>query len=377
MKLILIYPFCAIVALLPVVVIANIYVRYLRIPRGKAYLLTLAALITAVAVGFWRGNEFGRGQAFFHFGDADFDEALSVGLAALLPLAAIPFLAKLYLTWIAGDVTDAEKAPGMEGIRAWLRGGNLVCAVLISLCLWFGFGYSFWAPVALALMALLAFPVLNMAMDTTAPPTPAPATDALSPDRERVLKMLDDGKITAQESAELLNALAHSAPPRAPQTAPAPHRKMVWIGLALLLVGFFFPWFVIKTGDLFKQINGMATLLPMPQGLPNLREMMPQGWPSGMTIYVAGGDVSHGLGWCVLLLGLAAAALPFVATNLDARTCQKTSLIALGAGAIILLYLFTSGIRFVGVGILLGLAGYALEFIGVLKARQLDWLRAL
>jgi hypothetical protein len=263
----------------------------------------------------------------------------------------------------------------MEGVRAWLRGGNLVCAVLISICLWLGFGYSFWAPVALALMALLAFPVLNMALATDAPQAPASGADTLAPERERVLKMLDDGKITAQESAELLNALAHSAPARPPQSAPAPHRKMVWIGAALLLVGFFLPWFVVKTNDFQEELKKTVDQLTGPQGMPipDLGRIMPY----ATTISYVGGDIAHGLGWWILVLGIVAAVVPFLAANADPQICQKISLVALAAGAIILVYLVTGYFRFVSVGILLCLAGYALEFVGVLKARRLDWSRAL
>jgi hypothetical protein len=348
---------------------ANIYGRYLRSSRGKAMLLLLAAEISSGGLGFlrihqiwiWPMNSVPGG---YMVPAVPFVVGVQIAFAFLLPLVALPFLAKLYLTWIAGAATDAEKAPGMEGIRAWLRGGNLVCAVLISLCLWLGFGYSFFAPLALALLALLAFPILNMAA-TSAPPV-APAPEAIAPERERVLKMLDDGKITAQESAELLNALAHSAPARAPQSAPAPHRRIVWIGAALLLVGFFFPWLVINTQT---AMNNMMRQMPLTQGVPN--------FGGGMTVYVAGGDIPHGLGWCVLLFGIVAAALPFVAANLDSQTCQKACLIALGAGAIILVYLLTQNFRFVSIGLVLGLAGYVLEFVGVLQARKLDWLGAL
>jgi hypothetical protein len=117
---------------------------------------------------------------------------------------------------------------------------------------------------------------------------------------------------------------------------------MVWLGAALLVIGFFLPWF---------------------EG-PN---------PAA---YIAGGDIAHGFGWCVLFLGIAAAVLPFVAADLDSQTCQRTSLVVLGIGAIILIYLFTDNFRFVSLGILLALAGYALEFIGVLKSRKLDCPRA-
>jgi hypothetical protein len=360
---------------------ANLYGRYLRVSRGKAALLLIAAVLAAIGCGVWRANQLRESPPVLRLGENDFDPAAAVGFAALLPLAAVPFLAKLYLTWIAGAVTDAEKAPGMEGVRAWLRGGNLFCAVLIALCLWLGFGYSFWMPVALALMALLAFPVLNMVMETTSPPNPAPAGDALSPDRERVLKMLDDGKITAQESAELLNALAHSAPARAPQSAPVPHRRLVWIGAAVLLIGFFLPWFVIKTADLQEALdklmipmNKVASQLPGPQGtpMPNLSAML----PPPTTIYAAGGDIAHGLGWWILALGIVAALVPFVAANVDSQACQKVSLVLLGAGAVILIYLFTEDWRYVNIGILLALAGYVLEFIGVIKEQRLDWARA-
>ncbi len=353
---------------------ANLYGRYLRISRGKAAVQLVAAVLLSIGVGFWRADLISRGQveATIQFGDRDFAVAFSIGFAALLPLVAIPFLAKLYLTWIAGAVTDDEKAPGIQGVRAWLRGGNLACAVLVALSFWIGFGYSFWSPLALALMALLAFPFLNMATAPTTAQAPAAPTDALSPERERVLKMLDGGKITASESAELLNALGQSAQPLAAKSTPSPHRKLVWIGAALLLIGFFLPWFVVKVGDVQGAMNDLMRQLPMPQSIPNVSGMMPQ----GMRVYITGGEIEYGFGWGVLFFGIVAAALPFLATNLDSKTCQKTCLIALGVGAIILIYLLTRSLRFASIGLLLGLAGYALEFIGVLKARELDWVRA-
>jgi len=45
-------------------------------------------------------------------------------------------------------------------------------------------------------------------------------------------------------------------------------------------------------------------------------------------------------------------------------------LVTLGIGSLILIYLLTENLRFVSVGILLGLAGYALQWIGTLKERQ-------
>ena len=284
-------------------------------------------------------------------------------MACLLPLVAVPLLTRLYLKWIGGKVTDAEKASGMEGIRAWLCANNLISALLISLCAWAGFGYSFFAVMALCLAALVAYPVLNMAFATSK--SPAPKTEDLSPERERVLKMLDDGKITAPESAELLNALSHTVQPRTTQSSSAaPHRKMVLIGLLLLLIGFFLPWFSINLGqEMQGQMNQMT------QQIPGFHDQIPMHLNTG-TVNVAGGDIKYGLGWWVLLLGIAVAILPYVATNLDSQTQHKAMLIGLSIGAVILLYLLTQNMRYASVGIILGLAGYVLQVIGTLKERQ-------
>jgi hypothetical protein len=204
---------------------------------------------------------------------------------------------------------------------------------------------------------------LNPAGQTTSPGGPAP--DALAPERERVLKLLDAGKITAQESADLLNALGHATPPRPakpadPVLAAGPHRKFVLIGAALLLVGFFLPWFSINLGRAMSQAMGQF-------GQPFGMSMTPN-FSTGTT-HIAGGDIGYGLGWIILLLGLTAAVLPYLAANLNPGTLQKAALVGLGIGSLILLYLLSDLARYVNVGIFVVMAGYALEFIGTLKQR--------
>jgi hypothetical protein len=378
----------AIPAMVPVIVVVavillatNTYGRYLRISRWKAVLLLLAALLVAIGVGLWQVNQIdmGRTSVRIEFQDQAFFEGLTVVFAGMLPFVLFPFLARLYLAWVAGAVAEEEKAPGMSGVRAWLRGGNLICAILIALCFWIGFGYAFLSPLVLALLALLAYPLLNMAMNESLPPTAAPPPAAgvagpVTPERVRVLKLLDDGKITAAECAELLNAMGQPTRPAqspAPRPATASHRKTVLIGVALLLFGFFLPWFAYNLGDVSRELMSQISS-PFGGGTPTIS----QGMVSGLTVHVTGGDIPHGLGWFVLLFGVVAAVFPYLAANLDSETTQKVSLIALGLGTIILLYLFTRSIRFTSVGLLLVLAGYALEILGVIKERQLDWLRA-
>ena len=317
------------VAILVYILGINLLRPYLGVSRGKSTTVLLLSLFCAIGLGISAGTELGKHGYFYDWA--------RLALIMFFPLVTIPFLAKLYFKWIGGQLTEAEKAPGMAGVRAWVRGGNLFCAVAIPVCAFIGFGCSPWGVLAVTLLMLVAFPLFNLASPLVQPMQSKP--EDLSPERDRVLKMLDDGKITAAEAAELLNALAHGAQPRpAPTGAAGPHRKLVMAGLALLVIGFFLPWFSAY-------------------GLPNVQGN------------VMGGDVPHGLGWLILFLGLAAALAPHLAVGMDVQSRQKTVLIALGVGGIILLYLLTQNLRFVGLGLLLGLIGYTLEFIGTLKER--------
>ena len=177
----------------------------------------------------------------------------------------------------------------MAGIHAWLRAANLIPALLISLFAWAGFGMSFLAVLTLTLLLLVAYPICRMIYGSPAPETTAEPQNSRA-ERERVLKMLEDGRITAEECSELLNALGHVNPPQTTQTGPAtPHRKLVLTGLALILVGFFLPWFNLNLGNELSAAMGSA-----PQSMPGFLNR---------SVFLAGGDMPHGLGWCVLLLG--------------------------------------------------------------------------
>jgi hypothetical protein len=293
--------------------------------------------------------------------------------AILFPLLVVPFTTRLYCKLIGGHLTEAEKLPNAGGVRAWLGTGNVLCAALIPVCVNQLFDLPFIAMMTLTFGLLLAYPLLNIAA-RSAQPAAAPTED-LSHEREKVLRLLELGKITADESAELLNALGHTAAsPRVKPTGEiTAHRKIILLGAALVLIGFFLPWISVNPAE---EANRLQSQLQqsMNQQMPvNLPVTMnpPTFSQSGWTIRLCGGDIAHGLGWWILLLGIAAAVLPFFATNLSGELQKKVTLGCLGAGAIILIYLFTNNLRYVSVGILFGLAGYILELIGTLQERPL------
>ena len=336
---------------------SSIYRRYTELKRWQSALLcALAAGVPAFFVVMPRDH-----------GGSGFGPQQAIG-TILLSLLIVPFVVRLYRKWIGGDLTDAEKLPGMDGVRAWLGVGNVICAVLLPICAWQVFQVSLPAMFALTFGLLLAYPLFNMASATTQP-APVTAPEDLSNEREKVLQLLEAGKINADESAELLNALGQSVPSRPPPASEmelSSQRKIVLLGAALLLLGFFLPWFSVNPAAV---INEMAAKFQ--QGMNQVNLSIPGGTLSlpGATVQVHAGDVAHGLGWWILALGIGAAVLPFFATNLKAQLQKKVILAALAIGVFLLVYLLSNNFRFVSIGVILALAGYALEIVGTLKER--------
>lgn len=359
--------------------------RWLGLSREQSYLLTVATAVAACGYGAYRiyqADELHRrGILLMQDRDAAITAAICAGLFVLF---VVPLVAKLYRAWIGAHVSEAEKMPGAAGVRAWLSATNLVFAILVSICAAYAFNYSFLTTFILLLLALLGFPIINTIMQTPAPVSTPREAENLSAEREKVLSMLEVGKITAEESAELLNALAATKSPEPSRSSAmkiSPQRRLTFIGAALVLIGFFLPWFsfnpgkeISMTGQMPAVINGMMQNFP---GSPNngARPSAPMGNGSFMfnfqtpSVNITGGEVPHGLGWLVLILSLGVAALPFVTgENLNAHTQRIITLLAFGTGALVLLYLLATYVRFLSAGILLAAAGYVVELASVLKS---------
>jgi hypothetical protein len=348
------------------------YRGYLASTRRQATLLWLAALAISGAVFAWHVN---GDRRLPHFGNnemsQEIDAVAALAGAACLSFFAVPFVAKMYFKWVGGLVTEQEKTPGADGVRAWLKAGNLICALLLSLCASFGYGYSFWGIFAVCVAALLAYPAVRFAFQS-APAAEVPK-EAPSPEREKIVKLAAEGKITAEESTALLNALAPAAKSRTSGASSVTSaQKLVLLGAALVLIGFFLPWFSFNPGqEMNRQFQNVIGNLA--QQIPDVNfhsdVQLPAGLKTG-SFTTNGGDIPRGLGWLVLCLAVAAAALPHFAGEMDAHKRRLATFACLGAGAVITVYLMTQSFRFASAGIVLVLGGYALELLGTLKEQQ-------
>lgn len=285
-------------------------------------------------------------------------------------LFLIPLIIKLYRKWIGGDLTENEKLASVDGVRAWLTVGNLICCGGISFCCWWAFDYSLWGCLLISVAVVAFYPLLNMFSQSSqqravVPPAP-PTGEECFKERDKVLSLLEEGKITPEESAELLNALNISS--NNPSFSRPKTNNLLVVGGALILIGFFLPWF---TYDLGKEMANMTSQMKQEMSRMGVNVPMNLNVPNANVTsrYVVSGADGGGQALGILLLGLGAAMAPFFAFNIDRASRRTITLICLAAGSAILLYLLSSSMRFASFGFFIVLAGYACEWIGLLR----DW----
>ncbi|MES2657251.1 MAG: hypothetical protein V4689_01470 [Verrucomicrobiota bacterium] len=336
---------------------------YTALSKEKAYLALAASVVigsVCILVPMFRSG-------FRHHHDGP--EVMVSYLAAVIAIVFLTaFVLRLWGRWVGEKATHEENQPGMPGVRAWFSASNVAVGVALILALWYGFDISPLLSAVVIGSSLAAAPLLRMES-----PAPASASlaDDLSPEREKILSMLETGRLTADESAELLQALRQS-PPASPRQAPLTGgQRLMLIGAALVGLGFFLPWFVINPGkELSRVMNGMQSTMNSSFGVemnfPN-PGIFSEGTVRTQSVSISGGDIQRGLGWATLAFALTAALLPYVATTLDTTTTRTIRLLCLGIGGIILLYLLTQNLRFVGIGLVMALCGYVLEGIGVFR----------
>lgn len=287
-------------------------------------------------------------------------------LPALAAGGCIVFLAafglRLWVRWINDGMTPEERQPGRLGVRAWFRASNVTVGLLIVALAWYGADVSPIVSTAVIAALLCAYPILRVESQVAAAP------EDLSAGREKIVAMLDAGKLTVEESAELLRALGHSSGNSPAKRAPlGGSQRLLTIGAALVGVGFFLPWFIVNPGREVGQLMNQWQAGAM-NGTGFARGSIP-GFQTG-DISVRGGDIQRGLGWAALALALAGAFLPYIAATLETATERTVRLLCLAAGGVIVVYLATNNFRFIGIGLIIAICGYALEIAGALRERR-------
>jgi hypothetical protein len=126
------FPFACAATVVGFLVMLPIQWRILRGHRQMA----LLCWVFCVATGAWILREPQTIPAIYQGEQKYFNAVLWLAAKAMLWIFLLPWCGWLYLKWILGEVSEAEKRDGMDGIRAWLSPGNVLLALIISFCSW-------------------------------------------------------------------------------------------------------------------------------------------------------------------------------------------------------------------------------------------------
>ncbi len=306
----------------------------------------------------------------------DASGAVHVGLFLTANLG-LALLMKLYRVAVLEKATAAERLTGLPALRVWLSPLNVMTVVCLAVMANFAFGWSYLGTTMLGLGALLAYPLVNTIIQQprgSSVPLMAPADE-----RQRVLALVEAGKISAEDGAELLTALAQSQSAGGGLASIGRARRIILAGAAIVLLGFFMPWFTLNVPRAIESAQQMmpqfGSSSPHMSNIPgiNLPQQIGPVQVNTRTQWdVHGGDVPNGLGWITLLLALGSASLPFFWTQRDVNAFQQrnASIIAMGAGSIALIYLLTNSLNAVTTiqpGFFMVLCGYVIVWAGMAR----------
>jgi hypothetical protein len=348
-------------------------------PWGETWVVRYAvatATLSAVAVGCGMAHMWGPlplNRLFWQFDVLgpyrwglirDGYGPISEHVLAFCSLAFLPVLAGLVL---ARAVARSFPQPTVEGTRAlrlsWLdKIAWIVCLVLLVPA---GFSLKGAFGVAgIVATLMIAGPVLRWFLAAASSPQSEQVVDAsVSRDRQRILKLLEEGKINGGECATLLAAVVEGARHEAGNEPLTAGRKRMLIGALIVLIAFFLPWFSVDLVAEASRIMPSSVQLGAQYGGVTM-EMPQMRSTSGGIISVHAGDIANGLGWWVLALSLTAAALPFLVPAMPRQTQRAVTFVGMIGASVIELYLLTSGFGSAVWGIWLALAGTAVLWVG-------------
>lgn len=338
---------------------------------------------TNISVAWWYTNASNATRRFSRFehssnDSSDAQSLLIVICACVAANLGIALLVKVYRAAVLDKATPEERVPGVPGVRAWLTPANMIAVILLAITSAEAFNWNYVVVALAGFCVLLAYPLIGSALRPTASmsePVQAPPQE-----RQRVLALVEAGRITSQEGAELLNALAHSQAAGGEVPAAISNwRRIMLVGGGLLLVAFFLPWFAMNATQAFHDamhdaMNEVQSAMPHVNGAspPISFGSVPVPVTTTTTLVLRGGDMPDGLGWIALATGLLAALLPFGwnSGHADPRLMRNITFPLLGVGAVALLYLLSNSFNAVTniqPGFALALVGYLLLSIGAIR----------
>lgn len=240
--------------------------------------------------------------------------SLAFFVTALLVLryaAKLKWLTAIYLSVIAASIFSIPVSRSFLGPDA-------------------GIGFVFLLPAAICgvIMIIQFFSWVIISSDNAS---------VNAAERDRILKMVEEGKINPEEGTELLDAMGRSSALRGEEKFSRIDMVML-IGVALVVLGFFLPWVYFR----MQQVPG------------------PFGRVSG---YQAGYD-TRAIGWAVLIIVIASAIPIFVTPKDFLYKISMMQIFLILIGAVLVISLLVQAGTHLGAGLIFCLIGFVVELFG-------------
>jgi hypothetical protein len=352
------------------------YRHFLKIRWPDTLLLAIAAeaiatLLTALHGRPMRGPLFStieRGQPYYQTPFTGTVFLLTFGTVVLLGMG---LATKLYRAWLLGRGREQELQGGAAGFRAWLGPVNLVPILFFAGLAWLSMGWPFLVTTLASLALFSVYPLARTILQVER--GNMTRVNETSEERRRVLALVEAGKISGEDGAELISALGETAVREEPVVNLFSRgRLLMFVGAGLVLLGFLLPWFVINIGaEMARSMQAVRGAMPAMPAMPGF-EIQPEiSVPGGaaLQVTVRGGDLHYGLGWIILGAALVVATLPLLwpLGQRNQGSQRGASLALAGAGSVVLLYVVAGGLRNANVGLVLAVMGYVLLWAGLLR----------
>jgi hypothetical protein len=164
-------------------------------------------------------------------------------------------------------------------------------------------------------------------------------------ERDRILKIVEDGKISTEEGKELLDAMGRSSALRGEEKFSRVDMVML-IGVALVVLGFFLPWRYVR----MAQMPG----------------------PFGQVFGYQAGYRTGALGWAVLIIAIASAIPIFLTPQNFLYKISMLQIFLILIGTILVISVLVQAGGKLGPGLIFCLVGFVVELFGCsVKFRKL------
>lgn len=176
-------------------------------------------------------------------------------------------------------------------------------------------------------------------------------------ERAKILRMVEDGKISAEEGSDLLDAMGRSSALRGQEKFSRLDMAML-VGAALVILGFFLPWVYIRMP---KMLNSSIPQAPMSKSFSHQmpRPFVP-GFLGNASVYQTGPNVGA-LGWTIFIIGILSAVPVFVTPKDFLYKISMLQIFLILIGLVLVISVLVRAGYNLGAGLIICVAGFVIE----------------